>query len=117
MFISHYGVLTVISKASRRHGWRSDLRTKWVLGGVGGGVARRARGGRVKSNLGEGEPKKVAVQNVSKFVLGPLVQMMQGFGSGDASDAHVFGKESLPIVGENVIKICIIWVFWGGAMK
>ena len=31
-------------------------------------MARRARGGRVKSNLGGGEPKKVAVQNVSKFV-------------------------------------------------
>ena len=27
----------------------------------------------------------------------------------DASDAHVFGKEPLPIVGENVIKTCIIW--------
>ena len=37
------------------------------------------------------------------------MQMMQGFWGGDASDAHVFGKESLPIVGENVIKICIIW--------
>ena len=37
------------------------------------------------------------------------MQMTQGFWGGDASDAHVFGKESLPIVGENVIKISIIW--------
>ena len=38
-----------------------------------------------------------------------MIQMMQGFLADDASDALVFGKEPLPIVGENVIKICIIW--------
>ena len=38
-----------------------------------------------------------------------MMQMMQGFWADDASDALVFGKEPLPIVGENVIKICIIW--------
>ena len=37
------------------------------------------------------------------------MQMMQGFRVDDASDALVFGKEPLPIDGENVIKICIIW--------
>ena len=31
------------------------------------GVARRAKGGRVKFNLGEGEPKKVAVGNVANL--------------------------------------------------
>ena len=37
------------------------------------------------------------------------MQMIEGFLADDASDALVFGKEPLPIVGENVIKICIIW--------
>ena len=32
-------------------------------------MARRARGGRVKSNLGGRELKKEVVQNVSNFVL------------------------------------------------
>ena len=40
---------------------------------------------------------------------GSVMRMMQGFLADDASDAHVFGKEPLPIVGENLIKICIIW--------
>ena len=40
---------------------------------------------------------------------GSVMRMMQGFLADDASDAHVFGKEPLPIVGENVIKTCIIW--------
>ena len=40
---------------------------------------------------------------------GSVMRMMQGFLADDASDVHVFGKEPLPIVGENVIKICIIW--------
>ena len=30
---------------------------------------------------------------------GLVMQMMQGFLADDASDAHVFGKEPLPIVG------------------
>ena len=49
--------------------------------------------------------------NVAKFdvFLMQMMQMMQGFLADDASDALVFGKEPLPIVSENVIKICIIW--------
>ena len=38
------------------------------------------------------------------------MQMMQGFGVDDASDALVFGKEPLPIVGENVTK----FILFGG---
>ena len=40
---------------------------------------------------------------------GSVMRMMQGFLADDASDVYVFGKEPLPIVGKNVIKIYIIW--------
>ena len=58
--------------------------------------------------VGGGEPSKRGGANVAKFGVF-LMQMMQVFLADDASDALVFGKEPLPIVGENVIKICIIW--------
>ena len=61
--------------------------------------------------LAGGDLPKGGGPNVAKFglFLMQMMRMMQGFLADDASDAHVFGKEPLPIVGENVIKICIIW--------
>ena len=61
--------------------------------------------------LGGGEPSKRGGPNVAKFgvFLMQMMHMMQGFLADDASDALVFGKEPLPIVVENVIKICMIW--------
>ena len=95
----------VITKASRRQGWRSDPRTKWVLGGVGGGdVPQWGLGAEISWGRGGGQMERKLV-----CFGGSVMRMMQGFLADDASDAHVFGKEPLPIVGENVIKTCIIW--------
>ena len=57
-----------VTKASRRLGWRSDQRTKWVLGGVGGGGRRRTdlrkgkleiRWGRAPKRGGGGKCRKI----------------------------------------------------------
>ena len=75
--------------------------------GCGGGGRRRTDLRKGKLEIRWGRAIKKGGANVAKFDVF-LMQMMQGFLADDASDALVFGKEPLPI-GENVIKICIIW--------